>query len=159
MFYKVAGAGESSTVNATSVGTAAWGMAVAEYSGLSATPLNVENAQANASSTSQPSPSVTPSAGGGLAVACAFARSSALTFSGETISGTANEREDVAGTNVSLAIYDQTIATFSGSYAGAATATGSAVGGGGIAIFNAAAAAATSLAGLHRNVRNHLLRR
>ena len=145
MLYKVAGAGEASTIT-LSAGNAPWSMNVVEYSGTAASPLNIDNAQINASSTSQPTPSVTISGTPTEAVAVCMGgvRSGSVTFSSETIGGVAaNERVDSPGSGVaSSALYDRIITSPSGSIGGASTASGAQVGAGTIAVFNAGAVAA-----------------
>lgn len=144
MFYKVAGAGESSIVTMAS-GNAAWAIVIGEYSGLAATPLNVENAQVNASSNPATTPSVTPTGTGpGLFVAAMFDNSANASVSAETIGGVAsNEREDLfgaggSGTAPNAVLQDNIITAFTGAAAGSALFSANAAGAGAIAAFNAA---------------------
>lgn len=147
-WWKVAGVGESSTVTVT-VPNSAWAIAIAEYSGIDpSSTLNIDNTQANASTQTQTTPTVTPS-GSGNAVIVAGGMNRGLTvntWSTEQVNSSAtgvNEREDVVSVSpgCSICLYDKFVTGLTGTYAGVATQSGAAtVGGGGILIFNEAAA-------------------
>lgn len=138
IFWKIAGASESATI--TLALASAMVTAAAEYSGNSRiNTLNVENSQANASGTAQNAPTVTPTSGiNGLLFGLAGIKNGS-TFSLENFNNDTSgvtEREDVASTtSVAAAIWDKFIA-LTGTYDAQSTATGAAIGGGAIAIFN-----------------------
>lgn len=150
MFYKIAGAGESSTVTTTTT-SSAWFIAVAEYSGINtATPLNVENSQVNASGATQPTPTVTPSGSEAILIVCGSGvRNNADSFSNQQVNSSTTgvtEREDnTSSGNQTGCLYDKFVGSASGSYSGVATPTTTAVGEGAIAIFNDAVAASTDM--------------
>ena len=140
MFWRVCPDQLNASVVA-SVGSGQWANVIGEYQmpqGSMATP--VAAAQTNASSASQPTPTVAIPAGSRSLVVCYSGAKTTLgtvTFSGETIGGiTATEREDATGTSrTALCLYDISLPALGGSVAGAATCGQAAVGAGGIAVF------------------------
>lgn len=146
MFYKIAGAGESTTVSTTN-GNNSWVLTVAEYSGIdTTTPKNVENAQSNASGNAQTTPTVTPTGSGDILIVCAGGARVNSNFVDAQINGSATgvtDEEDNAsagGGGATLDFYDKLVTGFSGAYQGSTSVGTAAVGAGGIAIFNQVAA-------------------
>lgn len=151
MFYKIAGASESTTVTFSTAGQSqqysAW---IAEYPNIdNVTPLNIDNNAVGASSQTQSTPTVTPTGSAEGLVICAGGIRVASTWSTEKVnSSTTNvtEREDAeSGSLTSICLYDLDVASLSGTYAGSALSAGSAsVGASAIAIFNVSASSVTT---------------
>lgn len=145
VFYKIAGAGESTTQSPITITSASWTCTIAEYSGVdTTTPLDVSNQQ-NSPAASKFSPSVDPvDAVERLFIGCAFS-DGARTYSAQAFSngsGTVDVRASpLTGTTTageSQTYWDRIEASSaSGTYA--ATCTCSAADGGGahIAVFAA----------------------
>ena len=147
-FYKIAGAGETTSVSLSSTASNVWCAGYGEWSGVGPNTVldntQEEDAQTNASGTVN-TPSMTPSPGGYAALvtfAC-YDRASA-TFSAPAVSGSnvgaITERVDTVqndggGAGQSIIVAEGNISNVSGAYQGSATASTAGVGAGGIAIF------------------------
>jgi hypothetical protein len=147
MFWKVAGAGESSTVTATWTGTTTPLLIIGEYSGVDqTTPLLAQTSVANASGTTITG-AATPGTGKVAVAVCALqVRTVSTSWSAEAISGTnvgaVTEREDNTVGNEGCALFDGFIsATDTGTYQGSGTPSAAGVGLGFIAVFQAAVVA------------------
>lgn len=148
MFYKVATGGEQVVSSATGAQSGGWSLNALEYSGTdTVAPLDIDNAQTNASGTVA-TPTVTPTASVvRLVVFTTFVKANA-TFSAEQINASATgvtERLDAGGANSSgQQVSDLFVASTSGTYNGTATASTNAAGAGAIAIFKPLASVAVA---------------
>lgn len=161
-WYKIA-AGESATIAAAANPGGTWGFVCAEYSGVdTTTPLIGGASQQNVSSTSQPTPSVTPTAGkSAVGIIVTHVKANSVAWSAETLGGTAmNERVDQPSTTTSTShqLSDLLVASTSGAYAGASTSSVAATGQGYTMFFQEAIVAATSFPAVSRYRSNrHLI--
>jgi hypothetical protein len=139
MFYKIAGAGESTTVTMASA-SANYGMAIAEYSNIDTTsPLIIENSKMNASTNIHTTPTVANSVSDILVVCAVAARGTDAEFSEESVNSSTTgviKRQNPHLANAKLTFFDKhdssPITTYNGS---AKDATHSFAGGGAIALF------------------------
>lgn len=152
-FWKVAVSGDtaSSTVNVCTQTSAVWGAEGDSWNastGWPASPVNGENSQAVASTTSYTTPSITPTTTGRESVVSTsyVSTTAGRTWSAEAVSGSNVGTITEVIDTTSAALADGAISSVTGSYQGSATLSGAAAGIGAIAIFtpNAAGAAVAS---------------
>ncbi len=140
MFYRIAETAESNNPFFV-VGSGAWILHVAEYSGIDTlNPLNIEDAQANTASATMSTPTVSPSGSGDiLIVGFGGNVTSSGTNSNEQVNSSTTgvtEREDAGRASLTSALYDKFVTGLSGTYAGSTDVSSSNVGSGAIAVFN-----------------------
>lgn len=137
MFYKIAAGGE------TSFQVDGGALCMVEYSGITAVPLDVENAQATGSGTTHTTPTVTPTAGLDELVVFATGVKTTATWSTQQVNGSSTgvaERVDFQTASHGAAqISDLEVASTTGTYAGSAVSSGAAAGTAAIALFKVAA--------------------
>lgn len=137
LWYKVAGASESTSYSWTLPSSVVWIAGIEEWSGGHATPLDVETSGRNSTTTSfTTGTAVNPTDNKEMLVVLGFGSRAAATWSGHAVGGaSATERWDAQNTiGASLATYTFTTAAAT-TYQGTATASTSTTGVGAIAMF------------------------